>query len=115
MQEKGLLELYDDEIFNSITDLQTTQNISENIFVLNDDLYIKQVDRLLSEYVIGEYKIINGPLSIKTSEATDKVELFKRIEAFLSVKLTWSEQSNFLRKKLLNKSVLLINKLNEIK
>lgn len=114
MQDKGLLELYDDETYDLIIDLQTSQNIAENIFRENGDLYTKQLDRFLSDYIIGGYKIIKGPLSVKAWEGIDNAQLFRRTEALLSIKYDMSINGNILREKLANKSVLLINKLKEI-
>jgi len=114
MQEKGLLELYNDEIYSLIIDLQTTQNISESIIVANGEVYRHHIERLLAESVIGEYKSIDGPLSTKAWQELDNVHLFRQIDALLSIKYNMSRSTNQLRKELLDKSVLLIDKLREI-
>jgi hypothetical protein len=86
MQSKGTLELFDEETYGQLLNLQTTQAIAEEIIKANNSLFLEKVSTYMSKYSLNSVRTIEGPLEEQAWKDVDSEELYRTTQGFMASK-----------------------------
>jgi hypothetical protein len=86
MQANGTIELFDNETYTLLLQLQNEQAIAESIIKVNNMNFEKQIDYLTSQYGVNEFNPLTGPLVDKFWKNINGDDLFKTIQGYFSSK-----------------------------
>ena len=84
MQSNGTVELFDEETYGLLLNLQTIQNIAEQIIIANNALFLEKVSSYMSKYPINSIKTVEGPLEDQAWKNADKDELFRTVQGLMA-------------------------------
>ncbi|OIQ36862.1 MAG: hypothetical protein BM563_09875 [Bacteroidetes bacterium MedPE-SWsnd-G1] len=116
MQNNGIIESFDKKTYDYLINLQTSQNISEDIIKAQALQFQNQVDKFLTKYSsLGDSIVIGGPLYENKWKNVDENELFNHVEAIMLTKNYMNTQGNIIRRRLLSLTKLTRNHLFEQK
>ena len=86
IKANGIIELYDEETYNLLQDLQKIHKITESIAKGNEENNLVQFNKLISKFPVNEWKVIGGPIADKAWRNVDEDELYRTFEGYLIVK-----------------------------
>jgi hypothetical protein len=115
MQANGTIELFDEETYNSLLDLHANQEITESVIKTNNAVYVTQLSNLVSKYSTNTISTIKGPLLEKSWQNADPDDLFRRVEALMSIKGLMNKNSGIRYSDLLSLTENVLSRLIAIK
>lgn len=86
MKTNGIIELYDEDTYSLLQDLQTNHKITMSIAKGNEENALKQFNNLVSKYPVREFKVIGGPIADKAWGNINVDDLYRTFEGYLEIK-----------------------------
>ncbi|MBC2846693.1 DUF6090 family protein [Winogradskyella flava] len=114
MQANGIMELFDEQTYSLIMDLQTAQGVAKSIITTNNAAFVTQFSNLISKYTINETNTIKGPLLDKYWENIDENDLFATVEGVMSMKKEMNRNNGTSYNMLLTLTETLLDRLIKI-
>ncbi|TVZ59702.1 hypothetical protein NA63_2238 [Flavobacteriaceae bacterium MAR_2010_105] len=93
MKANGIIELYDEDTYGLLQDLQKNHKLTKSIVKGNEGNVLNQLNNLVSKYPIREFKVIGGPIADKAWENIDADDLYRTFEGYLEIKQVSNENS----------------------
>ncbi|WP_411767730.1 DUF6090 family protein [Winogradskyella sp. A3E31] len=114
MQANGTIELFDNETYALLLDLQNQQAIAGSIIKVNNEGFDKQIDYITSKYGLHEFNSLKGPLIEKSWENVNEDDLFKTVQGFITAKKMMNRYTGLKYNDLLNTTEKVLTRLVEV-
>ena len=115
MQANGTVELFDNETYLLLLELQNRQAIAGSVIKANMNIFITAAEKYISQHSFNEFNPVSGPLLEKSWRDVDETELYKNVQGFLTVKSMVSTNTRIHYKQVLDLTEKVLNKLMQDK